>query len=208
MLSLQLFGCYHDKITLDLDDRCTEGIPEDERPRLARITLNPATGEASLQVLTATVGDFPTINPNYQGVKSRCGGLVGRVRFAQMVTCALMPVTGSLINQSKRKTSYAIGQTNLGHKHTAPDHSEETTQPMVDLPTHQLRLDATSCTPRGTNMVLVLVVLLVCAFWKCYMHVPKATCKHWYSSLEVPLMGKRIKQSVPSYGICILVCLL
>ena len=39
-----------------------------------------------------------------------------------------------LINQSKRKTSYANGQTNLGHKHKAPDHNHEATQPMVDLP--------------------------------------------------------------------------
>jgi len=38
------------------------------------------------------------------------------------------------INQSKRKTSYANGQTNLGHKHKAPDHNHEATQPMVDLP--------------------------------------------------------------------------
>ena len=28
-------------------------------------------------------------------------------------------------NQSKRKTSYANGQTNLGHKHKAPDHNHE-----------------------------------------------------------------------------------
>ena len=37
------------------------------------------------------------------------------------------------INQ-KRKTSNANGQTNLGHKHKAPDHNHEATQPMVDLP--------------------------------------------------------------------------
>ena len=36
--------------------------------------------------------------------------------------------------QSKRKTSNANGQTNLGHKHKAPDHNHEATQPMVDLP--------------------------------------------------------------------------
>ena len=40
----------------------------------------------------------------------------------------------SSINQSKRKTSNANGQTNLGHKHKAPDHNHEATQPMVDLP--------------------------------------------------------------------------
>ena len=38
------------------------------------------------------------------------------------------------INQSKRKTSNANGQTNLGHKHKAPDHNHEATQPMMDLP--------------------------------------------------------------------------
>ena len=51
------------------------------------------------------------------------------------------------INQSKRMTSYANGQTNLktktnknlrcgnlNHKHKAPDHNHEATQPMVDLP--------------------------------------------------------------------------
>ena len=38
------------------------------------------------------------------------------------------------LNQSKRKTSNANGQTNLGHKHKAPDHNHEATQPMVDLP--------------------------------------------------------------------------
>ena len=38
------------------------------------------------------------------------------------------------INQSKRKTSNANGQTNLGHKHKAHDHNHEATQPMVDLP--------------------------------------------------------------------------
>ena len=39
-----------------------------------------------------------------------------------------------VVNQSKRKTSNANGQTNLGHKHKAPDHNHEATQPMVDLP--------------------------------------------------------------------------
>ena len=42
--------------------------------------------------------------------------------------------TDQSINQSKRKTSNANGQTNLGHKHKAPDHNHEATQPMVDLP--------------------------------------------------------------------------
>ena len=43
-------------------------------------------------------------------------------------------MVGQSINQSKRKTSNANGQTNLGHKHKAPDHNHEATQPMVDLP--------------------------------------------------------------------------
>ena len=38
------------------------------------------------------------------------------------------------INQSKRKTSYANGRMNLGHKHKASDHNNEATQPMVNLP--------------------------------------------------------------------------
>ena len=45
-----------------------------------------------------------------------------------------VPASGTSINQSKRKTSNANGQTNLGHKHKAPDHNHEATQPMVDLP--------------------------------------------------------------------------
>ena len=49
--------------------------------------------------------------------------------------CQLCLHTDSIkINQSKRKTSNANGQTNLGHKHKAPDHNHEATQPMVDLP--------------------------------------------------------------------------
>ena len=44
------------------------------------------------------------------------------------------PSKSQSINQSKRKTSNANGQTNLGHKHKAPDHNHEATQPMVDLP--------------------------------------------------------------------------
>ena len=39
----------------------------------------------------------------------------------------------TLINhQSKRKSSYANGQTNLGHEHKAPDHNHEARQP-VDI---------------------------------------------------------------------------
>ena len=46
----------------------------------------------------------------------------------------LVAAVAASINQSKRKTSNANGQTNLGHKHKAPDHNHEATQPMVDLP--------------------------------------------------------------------------
>ena len=56
------------------------------------------------------------------------------------------------INQSindKSKTTCANGQTNPGPQHKGPDH--KATQPMVDLPTHKLRLVATVCTPRGTT---------------------------------------------------------
>ena len=38
------------------------------------------------------------------------------------------------VYQIKCKTSYANGQRDLGHKHKAPDHNHEATQPMVDLP--------------------------------------------------------------------------
>ena len=39
------------------------------------------------------------------------------------------------------------GQTNPGHQHKDWDDKDEATQPMVDLPTHKLRLDAEACTP-------------------------------------------------------------
>ena len=48
--------------------------------------------------------------------------------------CSTVDSGHKSINQSKCKTSYANGQTNLGHKHKAPDHNHEATQPMVDLP--------------------------------------------------------------------------
>ena len=52
-----------------------------------------------------------------------------------MACCGQYNIMGcQSINQSKRKTSNANGQTNLGHKHKAPDHNHEATQPMVDLP--------------------------------------------------------------------------
>ena len=54
----------------------------------------------------------------------------GSIRFPIHICIA----TNQSINQSKRKTSNANGQTNLGHKHKAPDHNHEATQPMVDLP--------------------------------------------------------------------------
>ena len=46
----------------------------------------------------------------------------------------VVPIPNQSINQSKRKTSNANGQTNLGHKHKAPDHNHEATQPMVPIP--------------------------------------------------------------------------
>ena len=55
------------------------------------------------------------------------------------------------INQSKRKTSNANGQTNLGHKHKAPDHKSRSHTTDGGFATHKLRLDATACTPRGNK---------------------------------------------------------
>ena len=50
------------------------------------------------------------------------------------ILCFIASLLPQSINQSKRKTSNANGQTNLGHKHKAPDHNHEATQQMVDLP--------------------------------------------------------------------------
>ena len=63
-----------------------------------------------------------------QGLKQvACGNVVSM--------CGLSWGQGEIQSiQSKRKTSNANGQTNLGHKHKAPDHNHEATQPMVDLP--------------------------------------------------------------------------
>ena len=48
------------------------------------------------------------------------------------------PIPGSLLLQLhqsiKTQDRYGNGQTNLGHKHKAPDHNHEATQPMVNLP--------------------------------------------------------------------------
>ena len=41
----------------------------------------------------------------------------------ELVRCNI--ITWHDINQSKRKTSYANGQTNLGHKYKAPDHNHD-----------------------------------------------------------------------------------
>ena len=59
----------------------------------------------------------------------------GPVESSELLDLLLSsPLPFRSINQSKRKTSNANGQTNLGHKHKAPDHNHEATQPMVDLP--------------------------------------------------------------------------
>ena len=57
-----------------------------------------------------------------------------------------------LVNQLKCKTIYANGQTNPGHEHKAPDHSQEATQPMVDLPTHKLRQRHAFSTPSSCRL--------------------------------------------------------
>ena len=64
---------------------------------------------------------------------SRCIGSAWVVCIFGPMSLHWLPCLPS-INQSKRKTSNANGQTNLGHKHKAPDHNHEATQPMVDLP--------------------------------------------------------------------------
>jgi carotenoid cleavage dioxygenase len=66
---VKLLGCAHDSISLNLDTRSDVGIPEAERPRMAVVALDLASGEASLRYLTATVGDFPTLNPALVGRK-------------------------------------------------------------------------------------------------------------------------------------------
>lgn len=50
----------------------TGAIPEGERPKLAVVTVDPATGEASLRRLSEAVGDFPTVHPSRVGLKCRC----------------------------------------------------------------------------------------------------------------------------------------
>ena len=55
-------------------------------------------------------------------------------QLCQLKGLTCLQLNTQSINQSKRKTSNANGQTNLGHKHKAPDHNHEATQPMVDLP--------------------------------------------------------------------------
>lgn len=85
MPALQLFGCYHDTISLNLDTRHTSAIPEGERPRLTEITINPATGASNVRQLTPTVGDFPIINPNYTGRKNRYAYVACMVTDARAV---------------------------------------------------------------------------------------------------------------------------
>ena len=51
---------------------------------------------------------------------------------------------------------------NKGHKHKAPDHNQEPTQPMVGLTTHKLRLDATACTLYRGNFWSEGGYLLLC----------------------------------------------
>ena len=64
--------------------------------------------------------------------QNRNGGFRGTEALQRKRQSSLCKIQS--INQSKRKTSYANGQTNLGHKHKAPDHNHEAIQPKVDLP--------------------------------------------------------------------------
>ena len=66
---------------------------------------------------------------------------------------AVLADTQRRINQSKCKTSYANGQTYLGHKHKASDHNHEATQPMVNLPIRDACEDQ-----RSLSKILVLSV--------------------------------------------------
>ena len=74
--------------------------------------------------------------PHREGAEGKiCGACMkrisARVDGGGVSDCGLTLATQSI---KKRKTSNANGQTNLGHKHKAPDHNHEATQPMVDLP--------------------------------------------------------------------------
>ena len=80
---------HHETISLDLDRRCDDGkkknksaaaagaggpppsIPDGERPRMALLTLDPATRRCSTRRLTGVSGDFPVINPRLVGKKAR-----------------------------------------------------------------------------------------------------------------------------------------
>ena len=54
-------------------------------------------------------------------------------------------------NNQNARPANSNGQTDPGHTHKAPDCNHQATQPMVNLMTHKLKLDATECTARGTK---------------------------------------------------------
>ena len=100
---------------------------------------NPMDNAHQTQIKEAklyTLDPVQAGNPrNYTWRKGSAEQLASRIddMFTNNEALPASAVTQS-INQSKRKTSNANGQTNLGHKHKAPDHNHEATQPMVDLP--------------------------------------------------------------------------
>ena len=98
-----------------------------------------------VRLTTIGAGILPCLLFRFQGALKTHGQ--GPTTVAAGKQCAILQVkeTQELtvpFNQSKRKTSCATDQTNPDHQHKAPDDSHEATQPMVDLPTHKLRLDA------------------------------------------------------------------
>lgn len=68
----QLFACATETISLNLDTRTAGAIPPSECPRLALVSVHPDRPKAgTLRYVTATCGDFPTLNPAYVGRRSR-----------------------------------------------------------------------------------------------------------------------------------------
>ena len=105
----------------------TAGLPEANTFTTLIVTLFANFGlDAPVDCLSKQLRWSSTSGRREEGILLSHG-----VRILQS---ANLSTINQSINQSKRKTSNANGQTNLGHKHKAPDHNHEATQPMVDLP--------------------------------------------------------------------------
>ena len=99
--------------------------------------------------------------------------------FGNTSCTSSQPQSNQLMNQSKCKPSYANGCTNPGHQHKAPCHNHKAaTQPMVDLPTHKLRLHATACTPRGTTKLILNPESRMCRPIFLHNSSRQMTCHH------------------------------